>query len=55
MRIGAGPSRTEALALARGAARYLMGRQIVAPGDPRDGLVAAAQEPIATSSTQPAW
>lgn len=35
----AGPSRTEALALARGAARYLIGRQISTPGDPRDGFV----------------
>lgn len=34
-----GPARPRALALARGAAAYLMGRQISAPGDARDGLV----------------
>jgi hypothetical protein len=35
----AGPARTEALALARAAARYLIGRQVSKDGDPRDGLV----------------
>jgi hypothetical protein len=34
-----GPARAEAITLARGAARYLMGRQVATPGDPRDGLV----------------
>jgi hypothetical protein len=34
-----GPGRAEALALARGAASYVMGRQVAKPGDPRDGLV----------------
>lgn len=34
-----GPARDRALELARGAARYLLGRQVVKPGDPRDGLV----------------
>lgn len=35
----AGPARAEAIALARGAATYLLGRQITKAGDPRDGLV----------------
>jgi hypothetical protein len=35
----AGPARSEALALARGAAAYVMGRQVASAGDPRDGLV----------------
>jgi hypothetical protein len=35
----AGPSRPQALALARAAAAYLMGRQISIAGDARDGLV----------------
>jgi hypothetical protein len=34
-----GPARAEALALARGAASYLLARQVSKPGDPRDGLV----------------
>lgn len=34
-----GPARDQALALARGAADYLLGRQVRKPGDPRDGLV----------------
>lgn len=34
-----GPARDRALALARGAARYLLGRQINQAGDPRDGLI----------------
>jgi hypothetical protein len=34
-----GPARDRALALARGAASYLLGRQVSQPGDPRDGLV----------------
>ncbi|MBX3259563.1 MAG: hypothetical protein KF782_07705 [Labilithrix sp.] len=34
-----GAARAEALALARGAARYLLARQVGAEGDPRDGLV----------------
>lgn len=36
---GGGPARPEALALARGAAAYLMGRQVTVASDPRDGLV----------------
>lgn len=35
----AGPARAEALALARGAATYVMSRQVAKPGDARDGLV----------------
>lgn len=35
----AGPARAEAIALARGAATYVMERQVAKPGDPRDGLV----------------
>ncbi|MBX3197961.1 MAG: hypothetical protein KF894_07425 [Labilithrix sp.] len=34
-----GSARAAALALARGAARYLLARQVSAEGDPRDGLV----------------
>lgn len=34
-----GPSRDRALTLARGAADYLLGRQVLLEGDPRDGLV----------------
>jgi hypothetical protein len=34
-----GPARTEALEIARGAAKYLLSRQLGKPGDPRDGLV----------------
>ncbi len=34
-----GPSRDRALSLARGAAAYLLARQVAKPGDPRDGLV----------------
>ncbi|HVH43018.1 MAG TPA: hypothetical protein VM925_11765 [Labilithrix sp.] len=34
-----GPARTEALEIARGAAKYLLTRQVATPGDPRDGLV----------------
>ncbi len=35
----AGPVRAEAIALARGAATYVMERQVAKPDDPRDGLV----------------
>lgn len=34
-----GPARTEAIEIARGAAKYLLSRQVTKPGDPRDGLI----------------